>query len=268
MDKFKFINGFYVKNNIKIFPLYNNDKKPMINAWQRDCSSDLRQILYWLKDGNNCNFGMPANENDLFIIDIDMHGDVNGLENFKKLCDFLGIDLPNTLKQTTPSGGIHYIFKSDDELKQVTNSANCFKDYPGIDIRTKGYIAVEPSVINGVPYKFDFEYDIMEMPKELRDFILNNNNHYKENKKKFGYIKPEKVEQGGRDIALFEYIMNLYHNTKLSCEEITVLASYFNQEVCSPPLANRDVVYKVNRIFKQPRNEFILLKISNSDEDK
>lgn len=77
-----------------------------------------------------------------------MHG-VDGLSNFNKLLNDLGISPSDieTLQQTTPSGGIHLIFKSDEELKKVMNAANCFKDYQGIDIRTRGYILVEPSVI-------------------------------------------------------------------------------------------------------------------------
>ena len=46
----------------------------------------------------------------------------------------------------------------------------------------------------------------------------------KEKEKRKDYVKPEKVERGGRDIALFDYIVNLYYTTRLDQEEILLLA--------------------------------------------
>lgn len=244
-----------------------NAKLPLIDAWQKDCSSDLLQIMYWLENAKNCNIGLPANENDLFIIDIDMH-DTNGIESFNRLCNDLGIDNIDTLSQKTPSGGIHYIFKSDDELKEVLNSSNCFKDYKGIDIRTRGYILVEPSVINGVPYKLDMR-QIKEMPNSLRTFILSNNKQCEIEKKE--YVRPNNVEKGNRDTSLFEFLNQLYYKTKLTKEEIMLLAYNFNQTVCSPPLSDGVVEYKVDKLFKKERPKFILVYINNgreSDEDE
>ncbi len=264
MDKFKFIKEMYIDNNLKIFPLMANDKKPLINAWQNDCSSNVLQVAYWLENAKDCNIGLPANENNLFIIDIDMH-DVNGIGNFKRLCDDLEIDEIKTLMQSTPSGGIHLIFKSDDELKKVVNSANCFKDYKGIDIRTRGYIAVEPSVINGKKYEFDTTYPISDIPQELKKFILENNKEQVSGRS--DYKKPNVVEKGSRDIELFNYILNLYHNTKLDYDEIKVLAHYFNNEICVPSFNDSYVDYKVNRIFNTPRSEVIFLRIPRNGED-
>ena len=262
MTRFDFINNFYIKNNLKIFPVMENKKLPLIDAWQKDCSSDLLQILYWLENAKDCNIGLPANENNLFIIDIDMH-DVNGLESFNNLCKDLNIDNIDTLSQTTPSGGMHYIFKSDDELKEVMNSANCFENYRGIDIRTRGYILVEPSSINGVPYKLDMK-EIKEMPSALREFILNNSEKTKEEKRE--YVRPSKVEKGARDTCLFEYINNLYYHTKLGMDEIKLLAHYFNETVCDPPLGENVVDYKVNKVFTKNRLKYILVYIGNDEE--
>lgn len=264
MNKIDFINKVYLSSGLKVFPVVENGKTPLIDAWQKDCSSDFFQVVYWLENAKNCNIGLPANENNLFIIDIDMH-DVNGKESFERLCSDLGIKEIDTLMQTTPSGGMHYIFKSDDELKEVTNSANCFKDYRGIDIRTKGYILVEPSTINGVPYKLDMRA-IKPIPKELREFILNNNKVIEEERKE--YEKPTLVEKGGRDNALFEYILNLYYKTRLDREEITLLAQNFNKKVCSPPLTENVVEYKVGKQFNKPRYKIIIIGLNEGEEEE
>ncbi len=269
MNKFSFIKDFYVKNKIKIFPVHRKTKLPMIDKWQEECSCELPQIVYWLEKGDNCNFGMPANTNNLFILDLDTHNpEENGINFFKKLCGDLGIELPKTLTQTTPSGGVHYIFKSDEELRQVANSSNTYKKqgYPGIDVRTKGYIVVEPSSRDDGEYKFDMTYPISDMPKELRDFIINVKNTNKEEQKNTGYEKPEKVERGARDTEVFKYISYLYYNTKLEQDEILLLALNFNRNVCSPPMKDSDVVYKVKKAFEKERGKYILLRLSEEEK--
>ena len=263
-ERLDFIYDFYIKNNLKIFPVMENKKLPLIDVWQNECSCDFLQVLYWLENAKNCNIGLPANENDLFIIDIDMH-DVNGLESFQRLCNDLGIDNIDTLSQTTPSGGIHYIFKSDDELKNVLNSANCFKDYQGIDIRTRGYILVEPSVINGVPYKLDMK-DIKEMPSALRTFILENNNKCVVERQE--YVRPTLVEKGNRDTSLFDYLNQLYYKTKLTKEEILLLGYNFNRTVCSPPLSDNVVEYKVNKLFRKERPKYLVIYLGDRENEE
>ena len=267
MNKFETIKTLFLDNNLKIFPIMENNKKPLIDAWQDECSTDLLQVVYWLENAKNCNIALPANENNLFIIDIDMHNGVNGLESFYKLQRDLGIEKIITRTQTTPSGGIHFIFKSDDELKDVMNSSNSFEGYPGIDIRTKGYILVEPSVINNVSYKMD-NTPINKIPDELRNYILSRNKQVKDDKKE--YVKPIKVERGGRDTSLFEYLNYLYFKTRLNQEEIRLLAYHFNQTICDPPLSNGTVDYKVDKLFRKKRNKYILVNIGdeNGEETK
>lgn len=264
MSRFNIIKQRFLDNDLKIFPVMENKKIPLIDEWQNDCSCDIEQIVYWLENAKNCNIALPANENNLFIIDIDMHDGVDGLTSFNNLLKDLGINDIKTRTQQTPSGGIHFIFNSDDDLKEVMNSSNSFDGYPGIDIRTKGYILVEPSTINNVPYDMD-DTPISNIPIKLKEYILQHNDKkVEENKKE--YIKPDKVERGGRDTSLFEYLNYLYFRTRLNKEEIRLLAYHFNQTVCEPPLSNGTVDYKVDKLFKKKRNKYILVNIGEESE--
>lgn len=262
MNEYNILKERYIDNKFKIFPVIPNGKTPLIENWQHDCSYSTLQIMYWMENAKGCNWGLPCTPNDLFVIDIDVHN-VDGLSNCKKLFKDLGIDDLNTMSQKTPSGGLHIIFKSDDELKTVANSANSFKDYPGIDIRTDGYILCNPSSINGKYYEMsDKKPNIM--PDKLKEFILSQKDLIKKDKKeKEEYIKPDMVDEGGRDTALFEYITNLYYKTRLSKEEITVLANDFNQNICNPPLPERTVKYKINKAFRKDRCDCIFLWLSD-----
>lgn len=263
MNKWESLNDLYIKNKLKIFPLVQNGKKPLINKWQEDCSCDVLQILYWYKNAKDCNWGLPASENNLFIIDLDVHDiEKNGINNFNKLLNDIGYKgKVDTLTQATPSGGLHIIYKSDTELKDVSNNSNVFKDYPGIDFRTSGYIAVEPSTINNNKYIFMSEVStIKEMPNVLKEYILNNATT-KEDKKKVAYTKPDYVEIGNRDTALFEYINNLYYKTRLTYEEILTLANYFNEEILEEPFKEREVEYKVKKAWEKPRPMCVLINV-------
>ena len=266
MSKWNYIKEHYIDKKLKIFPVTPNSKTPIIENWQNECSYDYFQVLYWYNNCPNCNWGLPCTPNDLFVLDLDTHdADKNGITSYAKISNLLfSPDEWENLYymiQTTPSGGKHLIFKSNDVLKNVSNGANVFEKYPGIDIRTDGYILVEPSVINGNHYKIQDYVEIPEMPKKLEKFIIENANT-KINKKKESYKKPNTVEVGDRDNQLFSYINNLYFNTKLDYDEILCLANNFNENILEEPFSEEIVLYKVNKVFDKERSEFIIFKIS------
>jgi hypothetical protein len=273
---FDILKSYYVDNNLKLIPIKPNGKEPLIN-WKMNYETSSDQVFEWLLEEPNLNWALPMNANDLFAIDIDMHGDVNGIDNFKRLCRDLGIDKIKTLVQKTPSGGYHLIFRSDEELKKVKNSANTFENYKGIDIRTDGYILVYPSKINNVFYKFNNNDDIMShistMPSELKEFILNSNDtyvekeHIKRNTCDF-YKEGKVVNKGNRDIEMFLYIKTLYNDTNLSYDEIRALAYTYNERCFNPPLSTSVIDYKLRNCFKHDRDRIIILRINRQEDEE
>ena len=268
MNKWEFIKKNYIDKGLKIFPIVPNGKTPLIEKWQNECSSDYFQILYWYENCPDCNWALPATENDLFILDLDKH-DLNkdGVENYEKLLtdNDIEFDPLATLKQATPSGGRHIFFKTDNELKGVMNSANTFKDYPGIDIRTSGYCVVEPSEINNKKYYLvNPNKPISEMPDKLKEYIIKNTTQ-KSDIKKEPYKKPRSVECGDRDNQLFSYINNIYYKTQLDFDEILCLANYFNENVLEKPFSEKVVKYKVRKVFDKERDKFIFINLGQPE---
>lgn len=268
MNKWDILNKNYLQFGLKIFPVQQNGKTPLIKLWHQDCSSNYMQVLYWYENAKDCNWGLPATPNNLFILDLDVHDQTkNGVNNFDKLINSLHFteneqDNWCPMEQYTPSGGKHIIFASDEELKNVSNGSNVFKDYPGIDIRTDGYIVVEPSEINGKFYRFDtIPMEPPKMPKKLKDYILANAGTKTEHKKT-PYEKPREVFKGDRDNSLFSYINYLYYKTRLDIDEIEILAKHFNESF-DEPLSNKDVEYKVKKAFEKERPECILVNTSS-----
>lgn len=265
MNNYKYLRDTFLKYHMKIFPIKNGTKEPLINSWQVNASDDKKQILYWLEHGQNPNWALPAAVNNLFIIDVDMHNGVDGISSWNKLIEDLGVDkVVDTIYQKTPSGGIHFIFESDEELSNVKNKANFFKEYPGIDVRTKGYVLVAPSSINGVEYVLSGTMDgVGKMPQALKDYILNiSNEEIKNIKKRIGFERQELVEKGGRDDEIFSYINYLYDKTSLSYDEILTLALDYNYKSFRPELSDKVVEYKVKKAFEKTRDKIIVIKIS------
>lgn len=266
MSNWDFLKENYIDKGLKIFPIQPNGKTPLISNWQNDCSSDYFQVLYWYTNCKDCNWGLPCTPNNLFVLDLDVHDEnKNGIINFQKIEVMLWgedeyYDIEYTM-QHTPSGGVHLIFKSDDELKNVANGSNVFKDYLGIDIRTDGYIVVEPSVINNKGYEFEHNKQPLKMPDKLKKFIIDNVS-LKNDSKKEPYKKPTSVECGDRDNQLFSYINNIYFKTSLDFDEVLVLAKYFNDNILEKPFPEKTVEYKVKKCFEKDRNMYIHIKIN------
>jgi RecA-family ATPase len=122
--------------NLKIFPATitaDGQKVPLISGWQEKATNDPVVIGQWkefFRDRLKI-WGVPTGTpNGIFALDIDVK-DVNGYESIKKL----GIpELPPTLFQRTPSGGMHLIFK----LKPGMQHGNTVNKKLGLDTRGDG----------------------------------------------------------------------------------------------------------------------------------
>lgn len=267
MSKWEYLKTNYIDKGLKIFPIEKNGKTPLIDNWQNDCSCDYFQVLYWYNNSPDCNWGLPCTPNDIFVLDLDIHDEnKNGIDSFTKIETMLfdedeSYDIVYCM-QNTPSGGIHLIFKTDEDLKNVSNGSNVFKEYPGIDIRTDGYIVVEPSSINNKMYKFEYYKQPLDMPYKLKQFILQNVNLKNNNKHDKEYIKPKHIDIGDRDNQLFAYINELYFKTNLDYDEIFVLANHFNNNVFDKPFPEKVVAYKVKKAFDKDRKSIIHIKIN------
>lgn len=115
--------------SFKIFPC-KADKKPLIDNWQSEATSDPAKIELWRQTFGEklAYFGVPTGpENGIIALDVDIKG--NGFETIKNL------QVPNTMYQKTPSGGAHYIYKYPQDGRSYGNKVK-FK--PGLDTRAAG----------------------------------------------------------------------------------------------------------------------------------
>ena len=165
--------------------LKKNEKTPAFKGWNNTVNQ-FENI-----NSNYYNVGVVTGIiNNIIVLDVDFKD--NGNEEFKKYIDEYGE--PKTVKQTTPNNGYHYFFKnthSNPKYKYLIDNylknKSKYRD-KGLDIRTNGgYVATEPSIIDGKPYKFIRSFDnceLLEMPEALIDWLLIAEKEIKQNRKK------------------------------------------------------------------------------------
>lgn len=137
------------KMGFKVFPLRENDKRPLFKgSAQTQGTTDLNQVRDIWTQYPNANIGIATGDG-LTVIDVDTitaHG-VDGENSMLEYQVDNGF-INETLEVTTPTGGKHYYYLTDNEY---SNKASIL---PGVDVRGLGGYVVGPgSTINGTLYE-------------------------------------------------------------------------------------------------------------------
>ena len=146
----------YVRQGIPVFPCRLN-KAPYTLHGFKDATTDEAQIRAWWTAWPDAMIGVPMGAaSGLWALDVDRpkaEGDADGFASLKNLTAVHG-ELPATLVQQTPSGGVHYIFRYPQDGQKIPNSTS--KVAEKIDVRGDGgYIIITPSVtVEGARYAF------------------------------------------------------------------------------------------------------------------
>jgi len=110
-------------------------KKPLISGWQDAATDDPNVINNWkVLFGDQYMFsGIPCGPvNDIIALDVD-YDTVKGINGWQTIID-MKLFLPDTLRQMTPRGGGHLLFKFDPS-RPLKNKVAFL---PGLDLRTTG----------------------------------------------------------------------------------------------------------------------------------
>lgn len=228
----------FIERGIAILPAAENGKIPLTPNGFKDASTDPRQIKKWANEFPNANIGIPTGQGSGFIvIDLDLKGSVDGVKAFESLCNRLDIELPDTYKVRTPSGGQHLYFRRR-YAGLIRNSAGVLG--PGIDVRGQGgYVVGEGSVIDGKRYRcvsgsLD---DIALLPKALRREIKNAT---KRRRGRHGNGHGT-YEDGCRNESLFRDARE-FRRKGCSFDRTLDLVRRLNESACKPPLDDDEVV--------------------------
>jgi hypothetical protein len=133
-------------------------KHPCTRNGLHDATDDPDVIRRWWEQHPGANIGLPAHANGYAILDVDPRHD--GMESFERLRAYAqrreGVDLLDTLRQNTGSGGLHLLYRAP--VDGIKNTSIAFgPDLPGLDTRGNGgYIVTWPSMhIAGGQYAYE-----------------------------------------------------------------------------------------------------------------
>lgn len=215
-------------------PIKPGTKEPAIahgvkNATRDDAATDF----YY---SNHPNYGIGISGDGFVIFDFDVKEGVDGRDAL------VGWNLPDTLCQTTPSGGYHMIYRTTEEIRPSVNSELA------VDVRGwHSYVVCDPTP--GYCFEDD-DIEIADANKAVMAFLK----HVRPEKRK---IKPfnapshgnVKTKEGqGRNNELFAYGASLQSSARPD-EEIEGLMYAYNKGHFDPPLDDAEFQKCVNSVL-------------------
>ena len=145
----------YAKQDIRVIPIKQGEKRPPMQGWQNAATSDPTTIRTWFEGQfKDCGLGIATGEfrnRYLVVIDIDDRPEFSGSDTLKDLEQLHG-QLPDTVEVITGSGGRHIYFLTDAPIRNEASG----KLGQGIDVRGIGGQCVSPPSVhpNGKTYEW------------------------------------------------------------------------------------------------------------------
>lgn len=248
-----------------IFPLSLQNTPFKGFHWREKSSRDTDTILVWAETYPECNWAVDCGKSGLCVIDLDRHGETDGVATWEKLVaqhyDNEDADLI-TLISRTPRDGQHRYYSESTQ-------SGTGKLGPGIDIKSAGgYVAIPPSFRYGKPYIFILNSPIAPLPEWIKARL----SAPREKKKRalteepteasgdvvdraLKYIEsaPRAVEGEGGDFTTYKVACQL-RDFGLGAEEALNLMLGWWNEYCSPPWEEDELQKKVENAYRYAEN--------------
>ena len=184
----------YATHGFSVIPIGSN-KRPLIKfADKPPLSSD--EIKHIWQRYPLANIALKTDK--FFVIDVDRHGDVDGLQSI------LNLDhnewFKDTLREKTAHDGYHFFFQKP----RKENVTQCIGILPGVDLKAheNNYVVVAPSTIDGKSYRWLNHKPIRPAPAGLLELIQSKSKPEKKT------ILDYKIASKTQTSKLFELIVN------------------------------------------------------------
>lgn len=219
----------------RTLPIKPGSKEPATAHGVKDATDDdAATDAYY---ATHANHGIGIAGDGFVIFDFDVKDGIDGRDQL------LGWNLPDTLCQTTPSGGYHMIYRTDEEIRPSVNQALA------VDVRGwHSYIVCDPTP--GYCFEDDCE------PAEANEAVMAFLNHVRPQKRQ-AQAASQKSEQlnevgeGGRNEFLFKQGRSARAK---GADDDTVAAflTALNKTKCAPPLDDFELWKTINSVCTVP----------------
>lgn len=233
---------WYARRGLRVFPCKPRDKVPATAHGCKDATTTPAQVAAWWDGTYLYNVGI-ATGGGLVVLDVDVNHNAGkyGDETLAELEREYG-PLPDTWMCLTGGGGVHYYFACDDPALTVGTGFA-----PGLDYRgAGGYVVAPPSLHeSGREYEWEAAHTpagagavpLAPLPDWLHTMMLEGR---KQAPRARTEAAPEKIQEGGRNDALFRLACSL-RSKGMGEEGITAALLAENLERCAPPLDDKEV---------------------------
>ncbi|MER9685891.1 bifunctional DNA primase/polymerase [Mesorhizobium sp. M0139] len=247
-------------NGFRVFPVIPNSKVPAIDDWPDLATSAAKAITAWWAENPNYNIGI-ATGRGVTVIDADCKKGKSGLDSLAML-DMMG--LPESLRATTPSGGVHVYLRT---AKAFGNRADTIPDFPGIDLRgERGYVLAPGSTIDGEAYKTEVYAKPDKAPQWLEDTLDRRTTHAPRDGSALIELDraeniaravdwlvnhaPEAVEGAGGDTVTYSVAAELRAFGVAEATALDLMLDHWNEVKASPPWMPDELAVKVRNGFE------------------
>lgn len=217
----------------KTLPIKPGTKEPATAHGVKDATNDnaATDAFYATRP----NYGIGISGEGFVIFDFDVKDGIDGRDAM------VGWKLPDTLCQTTPSGGYHMIYRTSEDVRPSVNAKI------GVDVRGwHSYVVCDPTP----GYCFEDDSEIADANDAVMAF-LNYVRPQKQQTKPFkeAATKGKKIKAGeGRNDNLFRYGSSLQSASRPD-DEIKLLMKSYNQASFDPPLPDEEVDKCINSVL-------------------
>lgn len=186
----------YAEHGFSVIPIGNN-KRPLIKFANKPPleGDEIKQI--WNKYPM-ANIALKTDK--FFVIDVDRHNEIDGMESIKKLNHDEWFK--DTLTERTAHNGFHFFFTKPKDLKIQQNIGFL----PSVDLKAheNNYVVVAPSQLGDKKYQWLNNEPMKEPPKGLIELILEKQKEFKPVEQLDGFKPTGKTQT----TKLFEAIVN------------------------------------------------------------
>ena len=217
----------------KTLPIKPGTKKPANAHGVKEATADDAVTDAWYE--RHPDHGIGVSGEGFIIFDFDVHEGIDGREQM------LGWKLPDTLCQTTPSGGYHMIYRAHEEVRPSVNTEIA------VDVRAWGsYIVCDPTP--GYCWEDDSE------PAEADEAVMAFLRHVRPKNsdgsaQKAPIAEVEAVPEGGRNVWLYKEGASL-RAKEVPDDEIRAYLIGLNTVKCKPPLDGQEVETVIESVLK------------------
>lgn len=146
---------------VKILP-FSQQKKPYpgFSNWGSRATTDKEIIRQWWTIWPDACIAAPTGRiNGFWVVDLDTGQGKQGLESLAELEKQFGL-LPATMIVRTPTGGLHYYFKTPEGI-DIPTTASVFA--PNLDTRGEGGLIIMPPSVRP-----DGKYEIISTAENTK----------------------------------------------------------------------------------------------------